>query len=337
MRLPTCPSLRHVRTLATATAAAALLSLIGCTTAAQDARPAPTTALPVADSGHRHDAQLVALVDGRDAVDASTLGPALVEIAGQTALREALLDLRLRRRLADRAITVDAARIERERAVLLETLSDDAQRALELLGEIRARQGLGPVRFDALLRRNAGLRALVEREVTADGPGVEAMFDTLHGPRRTVRIAVFSSLADAQRFIGDLHAPEVPEALRGSALRFAELASERSLDASAARGGLLEPIARRDPSYPEPLRASVFDTAVGSASLPVLDGARFTVVFVVKESPADGTTLSAARERCERLLRLSRERLLMDALARELASLDGVTVFDRAYDPLPAR
>jgi hypothetical protein len=32
------------------------------------------------------------------------------------------------------------------------------------------------------------------------------------------------------------------------------------------------------------------------------------------------------------MLRLSRERLLMDALARELASLEGVTVFDRAYD-----
>jgi hypothetical protein len=35
------------------------------------------------------------------------------------------------------------------------------------------------------------------------------------------------------------------------------------------------------------------------------------------------------------MLRISRERLLMDALARELASLEGVTIFDRAFDAPP--
>jgi hypothetical protein len=67
-------------------------------------------------------------------------------------------------------------------------------------------------------------------------------------------------------------------------------------------------------------------------SPPVLDGARWYVVFVAEERPGDGTSPADARERCARMLRLSRERLLMDALARELASLDGVTIFDRAYD-----
>ena len=51
---------------------------------------------------------------------------------------------------------------------------------------------------------------------------------------------------------------------------------------------------------------------------------------------ADGVTLDASRARCEAMVRLSRERLLMEALARELSSLERVTVFDRAFDGAPA-
>jgi hypothetical protein len=269
---------------------------------------------------------LVAIVDGRRAIEPGALAASLVEIAGQTALREEIVDTRLARRLEAAGISIDAARIEREERLLLETLSDDSSRAVELLGEIRARQGLGPVRFAALLRRNAGLRALVENEVAIDDAGLANMFDMLHGPKRVARIAVLASLGDAQRFAADAAADG------GGAGRFAELAVERSLDESAARGGLLAPLARRDPSYPESLRAAIYATEVGAVSPPVLDGARFYVVLVTDARPADGTTPADARARCERMLRLSRERLLMDALARELASLEGVTVFDRAYD-----
>jgi hypothetical protein len=67
-------------------------------------------------------------------------------------------------------------------------------------------------------------------------------------------------------------------------------------------------------------------------SPPILDEARFYVVTVISEQPADGVTREASHDACEKALRLSRERLLMDALARELASLEGVTVFDRAFD-----
>ena len=182
------------------------------------------------------------------------------------------------------------------------------------------------MRFAALLERNAGLRALVERDVTVDDEGIASMFDMLHGPKRVARIAVLASLGDAQQFAADAAAEG------GGAGRFAELAVSRSLDESAARGGLLAPIARRDPSYPEALRAAIFATAVGSISPPILDGARFYVVWIGEERLADPTSPAEARPRCERMLRLSRERLLMDALARELASPEGITVFDRAYD-----
>jgi len=292
---------------------------------------------PVATAPARPDAvSLVAIVDGREAIEAAALAPALAEIGGATALREAIVDARLARRLASAGIVVDPARIAREEELLLETLDPARERALDLLGEIRDRQGLGPRRFAALLARNAGLRALVEREVEIDDAGLANMFDLLHGPKRVARIAVLASLADAQRFVDDASRSDGGAAgATSGATRFAELVVERSLDESAARGGLLAPVARRDPSYPEILRAAIYSTPPGTISAPILDGSRFYVVMVIEERPADATTLAEARGRCERLLRISRERLLMDALARELASQSGVTVFDRAYDMRP--
>ena len=263
---------------------------------------------------------LVAIVDG-EAVSFEEIRAALVESAGAGILRDRVVDIRLAARLKARAIAIGAAEIERERTVLLDALDADRARAIELLGEIRRRQALGDVRFEALLRRNAGLRALVAGEVKLDEEGIEHVYDMLHGPKRTARLAVLASLSDAEALLRD-HATR----------EFAELAFERSLDETAARGGLLAPIARRDPSYPETLRAAIFATEVGKTSTPVLDGSKFYVVEIVAEKPADGTSRDAARARCERTLRLSRERLLMDALARELAASEGVTVFDRGFD-----
>jgi len=265
---------------------------------------------------------LVAIVDG-DAIGFATLRPALVEIAGQQALRDAILDVRLTRRLARAGLVVDEQALARERELLLSNLSDERETALELLAGLRARQGLGPARFDALIRRNAGLRALVAPAVVVDEDGLANAYDVLHGPKREVRVAVLASLAEAQRFTADLDG--------GS--DFATLAVERSLDESAVRGGLLAPFARRDPSYPDALRAAAFTTAIGQVSPPALDGSRFYLVEVRREIPADGTPRESARARCEAILRLSRERLLMDALARELSSTEGATVFDRAFDP----
>jgi parvulin-like peptidyl-prolyl isomerase len=275
-----------------------------------------------ADNTARGD--LVALVDG-NAIEWRALRTPIVEAAGAVVLRDAVLDARLARRLAAEGRTVTAEMVERERELLLETLDADRERALDLLAGLTARQGLGPVRFEALLRRNAGLRAIVAQSVQLDQAGLDSMYDLRHGPKRVARVAVLASLAEAERFRADL-------AAGGRAGDFARLAVERSLDESAARGGLLAPIARRDPSYPETLRAAIYATAVGAVSEPALDGARFFVVEVLEERAGDGTDPTAARAECERYLRLSRERLLMDALARELSSLEGVTVFDRAFD-----
>ena len=295
-------------------------AILGC---APGASRVPTGAYPATtpqSAPVQTTAGLVAIVDG-EAVSFDDIRTALVESAGAAVLRDAVVDLRLAARLRVRGIAIGAADVERERTILLEALDSDRARAIELLGEIRRRQALGDVRFEALLRRNAGLRALIAGEVKLDEEGIEHVYDMLHGPKRTARLAVLASLSEAEALLRD-HATR----------DFAELAFERSIDETSARGGLLAPIARRDPSYPETLRAAIFATEVGKTSAPVLDGSKFYVVEIIAEKPADATTREVARARCERTLRLSRERLLRDALARELASSEGVTVFDRAFD-----
>ena len=292
--------------------------------------PAAPTPPASATAARKSIDPLVAVIDGQTRGFDALRAP-LVELGGQTALRDANLDQRLKARLKRDGITIGAEEIERERALLLQTLvtksdgsAGDNDRAVELLGQIRLKQGLGATRFDALLARNAGLRALVASAVKLDDDGMANTHDMLHGAKRNARLAVLSSLADAERFARDAQTAD-----------FTALAVERSLDESAVRGGLLAPISRRDPSYPEPLRAALFATAVGAISTPMLDGARFYVVRVESETAADAISPAQSREYCERMLRISRERLLMDALARELASLEGVTIFDRAFDAPP--
>ncbi len=267
-------------------------------------------------------ASLVAMLDGQ-AIEWSELRAPIAELAGQQVLRDAVLDIRLARRLREQSIAINGEQVAREETILLEALSPDRTRAVELLGVIRQRQGLGSVRFAALLKRNAGLRALVARDVRIDEVGIANAFDMLHGTKRVARLAVLTSLPDAERFIADVQAGR----------SFIDLAVERSLDDGAARGGLLAPIARRDPSYPEGLRAAIYATNIGGVSAPILENGRFFVVTVMEERPSDGTTLESARARCEEVVRRSQERLLMDALARELSELKGVTVFDRSFDP----
>ena len=95
------------------------------TSPASNAAPTRAAAAPVP----RTERPLVAIIDGRTSIEAAEIEPSLVEIGGQTALREQIVDARLARRLAASGIAVDKARLEREERLLLETLSDDASRA----------------------------------------------------------------------------------------------------------------------------------------------------------------------------------------------------------------
>jgi hypothetical protein len=254
---------------------------------------------------------------GRERVTIAEIEPQLLEAVGGRIVRERVLDARLAREAAREGIEIDADDLQRERNLLTVTLAEDPDRAERLLDELRRNRGLGPIRFEALLRRTALLRRLVAEEVEITDAALEGAHDLAHGPRRVARIVVVEDLraaSDARRSL-DAGTP------------FATVAVERSLDASADRGGLLAPVSRLDPSWPVAFRRAVFDAEIGRVSEPVRIDARTLLILVEAERPGTGVSLDAARDDAEAAARLAIERLLMDRLARRL-------VPENAIDPI---
>jgi parvulin-like peptidyl-prolyl isomerase len=268
------------------------------------------------------DARPAALVNGRGILWGQ-LRPILSEAAGAQALQEVILDRRLVELTADAGIVITEANEAAEQKLLLETLSDDPNTAVRLLDELRDRQNLGPHRYRQLLKRNAMLRALVCDRVQLTESAVAQMYDTLHGPRRQVRLIT----------VGDLAAAQAAASRLVSGAFFGDVAVEVSTDSSAARGGLLEPVSRSDPSYPAALRDAIWSlTDIGQLSNPTLLGDGYAIVQLVREVDGDDVPLNDVREKLERLVRMNQERLLMDQLARTILADAAVTIFDESLD-----
>ncbi len=259
----------------------------------------------------------IAIVD-RERVTINEIEPQLLEAVGGRIVRERVLDVRLARTAAREGIQVDAEDLQRERDLLTATLAEDPDRAERLLDELRRNRGLGPIRFEALLRRTALLRSLVADEVEITDAALEGAHDLAHGPRRVARIVV----------VEDLRAASDVRRRLDAGTPFATVAVERSLDASADRGGLLAPVSRLDPSWPIAFRTAVFEAEIGQVSDPVRIDGRTLLILVESERPGTGVSLEDGRADAEAAARLAIERLLMDRLARRLVPADAIDPID---------
>jgi parvulin-like peptidyl-prolyl isomerase len=170
------------------------------------------------------------------------------------------------------------------------------------------------------MRRNAGLRALIQRNVNITRDAMEAGHQQLHGPKRQSRWMVLPDLESAQAAIN----------LVKSGASFIDVAVEMSTDSSAARGGLLEPISRFDPAYPETMRQTLWALNPGEMSGPVAIGNQYAVVMLVKRLSGDGLTLQDTAQAVERFVRAKQERQLMDQLAHTMLKEATVKVFDES-------
>jgi hypothetical protein len=261
----------------------------------------PATALPVPTE------RPIAMVDGTR-LELGEIEAALLERAGAEIVRERVLDRAIAREAARRGLVLPPEAERRERSLLIETLSNDPDRAERLLEELRAARGLGPTRFASLLRRNAMLRALVAEDVEVSDDVIEAAWDAVHGPTRVTRIIAVADLRDATQVRRRL--------LNGE--DFAAVAVETSLDASGPRGGRLGPVSRLDPAWPRAFREAIFTLEPGELSKPVPVDGRVLLIEVLEARPESGVSFEADRERAARVARLAAERLLMDRLARRL-------------------
>lgn len=303
--------------------ACVLLPLAGCAAPpptemrslgdAPTATTAPTA--PATDGSARPAAML-----GGEAISWEDLRARLLESAGGQALEELVLEAALRGELRAQGLVIDEEAVERESQIAVDALAPDPARAAQLLAALRDAQSLWPVRWRALLWRNAALRALAQRDVRLSDEAVRQAFDAAHGVRRVCRIMIIPDMTSAERVQRRLEAGEP----------FGEIAFLESSDASAARGGLLPPVSRSDPSFPAAFREVLFTTDVGARSHPVLLEGRYAIVEVRSEVPADGSDPLATRAVDERAARRALERVEMDRLARMLLRRSKPTVFDDA-------
>lgn len=279
-----------------------------------------------------------AMTIGDTAIDWSTIKPRLVEAAGATVLEELVLDALLERRALAAGVNAIPAALENERTILVQSYIDsgvatDRTQAERLVAQIRTTRGLGPNRFDDMLRRNALLRGLVADRVLIDETALQRAYELRHGPRYRVRLITTSTASQAGRAADRVRAGE----------DFSRVAAETSTDPSAARGGVVEPISPADITYPETLRRVLPELHPGALSSPIALESGYAIVVVDSVDGPRGGLWSVEQSRQPPIDRVRpeliametrrQERLLMDQLVRELLIAPAV----RFEDPGLAR
>lgn len=295
-----------------------MLVAAGCasTPAASPADRTPTTLRSPGSSG------VPAIIDGR-ALDWGTLQTLLSEAAGGVVLEEVALDQAVEVELQRQGLVLSEDDLSAERERLRAGLAA-AGAGADAADRVRAARGLGPERYRRLVRRSAGLRALVAGDVRVEPSEVRLAHEIRTGPREVVRVIRTATEREAAALRS-----RIANSTEPTTLAFAHAAVEASIDSSAARGGLLEPISLADPVWPASVRSAIRPLSPGQLS-PVLaldDGHGF--VLLERRLPGSGVALSPDLEqRYREELRLRKERIEMESLARRLIGRAGVTALD---------
>ncbi len=275
-------------------------------------------------------------------VNREDLSALLAEASGGQVLAEVVLGRLLEERARAAGIDVGEAELAREREIVLESIAPEARagvgedEAERLLRAVRERRGLGPERFEGLIRRQAMLRALVADEVVVGDRQVRLAWELRYGLRAEVRLittATREAMADA---VGRVRAGE----------GFSVVARSASTDASAVSGGFIDPISGVDSAVPEGVRREAMRLVERAREAGVRGGSvagslgledrlsgvirletGFGVLLLDGVVEPEGVPLAEAREELERLMVRRQERLLMERLARDL--LDGVRIRPR--------
>ena len=287
---------------------------------------------PVATSSRETRARTsdtAAVVNG-EPVQWDALRPILAEAAGRAALEEIALTMRAERERERRSIEITPETIERERRLLVGAVSTtselDDEQTDTLIQAVRDRNRLGPARFDALLRRNAVLRAIAAPDVSITQEDIEQAFQIRYGERRAIRVLVTTELAAASDARTRIANGE----------DFGSVAAQVSVDSSAARGGVVDPMSPADPSWPVTIRQAVARLGPGELSGVLAVDGRYVVAQLERVIPAESDSIEEVREEVEREVRLVRERQVMDRIARRWLRETRVSAMDgslqRAWD-----
>ncbi len=271
--------------------------------------------------------QSVALLGNR-AVRVSDMRAALLEAGGPRVLEDLILDRMVERRLAQAGLSVNDTDVQRERNIFADIWSTDADEAARLVREIRRLRGLGDVRFQQLLKRNAALRKLIKTDVQVSGAAIDEEYQLAYGPKYRCRLIVVPRLGQATQIV---------QQARGGA-NFIDLAVNHSTDVSARQGGLLPLMSPVDATFEKAVREQVRGMRVGQVSDPINIENGFAIVKVEQVVPGQDVPLDSVRDemRRRRVLRIEAQLMgqernaMLRQAAQSLVILD--PVLKRAWD-----
>lgn len=265
---------------------------------------------------------------GREAITFAELATPMAEIAGAQVLEEVALDRLLAQRTQQAGVTVTQQQIAAEQGLFVRTMADEAglpeRDAAVALERVRASRGLGPVRYNALLARNATLRALVAADAVPTQEQINQELALATGPRYRVRIITSSS----QSAVAQAREQVLVQAPASRSATFGNLATSVSADASAAQGGLLESVSPADPAVPGVIRSTLATLAPGEVSPVLVLDAGFAILLMESAAAPREVDSEATRERVTQRVTLRLQRLAMDRLARELLAGANITALD---------
>lgn len=268
--------------------------------------------------------KLVAYV-AAERISESQLYEAIPPADRAAALADLVLERGITTRLRNNNLSLTSATLDAERQRLLDALSDNPDEAARLLDDLRERRGLDASGFEGLLRRSAGLRALVASDVTVSDEAIQRAYDLRFGDRVQARLITTDTLAQAS---------DVMEQL-AEGVSFASLAGEFSTDPSAARGGLLEPLSPLDPALPEAIRAGLRGLPgrpAGLSDILALETG-YAILRFERTVETELQPLASVREQLAAEVRGRAENLRMRELARViLTSTDVITLDPRLTD-----
>lgn len=294
---------------------------VGCQSTTRDR----TTTTPRETTNPSQNDKPIAYIDGTQATR-DQLYTILVEAHGGEALSELILDRAVAKRLSEAGITLTQQDLDHEQQRLRADLATDADDGQRLINQMRARLGLGETRYQALLRRNAGMRKLVQDDLAVAEPAIRQAYELRYGPRYQARLITANDVNTLSRTRRDV--------LAGAS--FTDLATRRSTDASAAQGGLLSPISPADATYPQAVREALARLSMDDSAsrlspvIALADG--YALLWLEDVTEADGPPLEEVREELARSVRRDLERVRMRQLARSLIEAANIVILDPALD-----
>jgi foldase protein PrsA len=272
------------------------------------------------------------VVDGRP-VSREDFVDQLIEAHGLALAEQLILTTAARQRAEEMNLTVTDRDVReahddalRRMAMPLDADPDTPldSKALEearlLLEEFLLAKNISRLEWDLRMEQNAILRKIAEADVaqtTISEDMLRDEYEMAHGRRVQIRHIQLSSPQKVSEVRRRLQAGEDFELL---ARKF----SENQI--TAARGGLLPPISRRDPAVTPLIRDAAFELDEGKVSLPVHEGNWFHILKVEQIFPPSNIPFENAdhqalrRKRIDSLVRTRQEAL--EAELFQAASVD---------------